>query len=78
VNQVFALPDSPFIYDSDIPFLPGRYSPNAEKRIWTMGGQKQPALTYCLQEADDKLLPKGEYLTRMSEATASLIQTILT
>lgn len=78
VNQVFTLPDSPFIYDSDIPFLPVKYSPNAEKRIWTMGGQKQPALTYWLQEADDKPLPKGEYLTRMAEATASQIQTILT
>ncbi|ELI5411109.1 exodeoxyribonuclease V subunit beta [Vibrio parahaemolyticus] len=78
VNQVFALPDSPFIYDSDIPFLPVKYSPNAEKRIWTMGGQKQPALTYWLQEADDKPLPKGEYLNRMAEATASQIQTILT
>ncbi|HHC7217672.1 exodeoxyribonuclease V subunit beta [Vibrio parahaemolyticus] len=78
VNQVFALPDSPFIYDSDIPFLPVKYSPNAEKRIWTMGGQKQPALTYWLQEANDKPLPKGEYLTRMAEATASQIQTILT
>lgn len=78
VNQVFALPDSPFIYDSDIPFLPVKYSPNAEKRIWTMGGQKQPALTYWLQEAEDKPLPKGEYLTRMAEATASQIQTILT
>lgn len=78
VNQVFALPDSPFIYDSDIPFLPVKYSPNAEKRIWTIGGQKQPALTYWLQEADDKPLPKGEYLTRMAEATASQIQTILT
>lgn len=78
VNQVFALPDSPFIYDSDIPFLPVNYSPNAGKRIWTMGGQKQPALTYWLQEAEEKPLPKGEYLTRMSEATASQIQTILT
>ncbi|MCF7481279.1 exodeoxyribonuclease V subunit beta [Vibrio sp. J1-1] len=78
VNQVFTLPDSPFIYDSDIPFLPVNYSPNAEKRIWTMGGKKQPALTYWLQNADDKPLPKGEYLTRMAEATASQIQTILT
>ncbi|WP_049794668.1 exodeoxyribonuclease V subunit beta [Vibrio sp. EJY3] len=78
VNQVFALPDSPFIYDSDIPFLPVNYSPNAEKRIWTMGGQKQPALTYWLQNAEEKPLPKGEYLTRMAEATASQIRTILT
>ena len=78
VNQVFSLPDSPFIYDSDIPFLPVNYSPNAEKRIWTMGGQKQPALTYWLQDVEEKPLPKGEYLTRMAEATASQIQTILT
>ncbi|WP_039986225.1 exodeoxyribonuclease V subunit beta [Vibrio owensii] len=78
VNQIFALPDSPFIYDSDIPFHPVGYSPSADKRVWTMGGQKQPALTYWLQEAEDKPLPKGEYLTAMAEATASQIQTILT
>lgn len=78
VNQIFSLPDSPFIYDSDIPFHPVDYSPSADKRVWTMGGQKQPALTYWLQEAEDKPLPKGEYLTAMAEATASQIQTILT
>ncbi|HGY9568057.1 TPA: exodeoxyribonuclease V subunit beta [Vibrio harveyi] len=78
VNQIFALPDSPFIYDSDIPFHSVDYSPSADKRVWTMGGQKQPALTYWLQEAEDKPLPKGEYLTTMAEATASQIQTILT
>ncbi|NOH79053.1 exodeoxyribonuclease V subunit beta [Vibrio sp. RE86] len=78
VNQVFELPTSPFIYDQDIPFLPVSHSPNAEKRIWTMGGQKQPALTYWLQEADEKPLPKGEYLKAMSKATADQIQRILT
>ncbi|HGY9593629.1 TPA: exodeoxyribonuclease V subunit beta [Vibrio campbellii] len=78
VNQIFALPDSPFIYDSDIPFHSVDYSPSADKRVWTMGGHKQPALTYWLQEAEDKPLPKGEYLTAMAEATASQIQTILT
>ncbi|MDF2154404.1 exodeoxyribonuclease V subunit beta [Vibrio sp. CAU 1672] len=78
VNQIFELPDSPFIYDSDIPFLPVNSSPGADQRIWTMGGQKQPALTYWLQEAEDKPVPKGEYLTAMAEATASQIQTILT
>ncbi|WP_045466514.1 exodeoxyribonuclease V subunit beta [Vibrio hyugaensis] len=78
VNQIFALPDSPFIYDSDIPFHSVDYSPSADKRVWTMGGQKQTALTYWLQEAEDKPLPKGEYLTVMAEATASQIQTILT
>lgn len=78
VNQVFELPTSPFIYDQDIPFLPVSHSPNAEKRIWTMGGQKQPALTYWLQEAEEKPLPKGEYLKAMSKATADQIQRILT
>lgn len=40
VNQVFALPDSPFIYDSDIPFLPVKYSPNAEKTHLDYGWPK--------------------------------------
>ncbi|RTZ15286.1 exodeoxyribonuclease V subunit beta [Vibrio aquaticus] len=77
VNQVFELPQSPFIYDQDIPFLPVAHSPNAEKRIWTMAGQKQPALTYWLQDADDKPLPKGEYQKAMTKATADQIQQIL-
>ncbi|WP_425666451.1 exodeoxyribonuclease V subunit beta [Vibrio tubiashii] len=78
VNQIFELPSSPFIYDKDIPFLPVDSSPNADKRVWTIGGQKQPALTYWLQDADEKPLPKGEYLEAMSKATADQIQTILT
>ncbi|TFH91386.1 exodeoxyribonuclease V subunit beta [Vibrio ouci] len=78
VNQVFALPTSPFIYDQDIPFHSVNHSPNAEKRIWTIGGQKQPALTYWLQDAEDKPLPKGEYLQAMAKATADQIQQVLT
>lgn len=77
VNQVFATPHSPFIYDQDIPFLPVQHSPKAEQRIWTMADQKQPALTYWLQEADAKPLAKGEYLTAMAQATADQIHTIL-
>ena len=77
VNQVFELPSSPFIYDQDIPFLPVKASPNADKRVWTMAGQTQPALTYWLQDAEDKPLPKGEYLKAMSTATADQIHTIL-
>ncbi len=77
VNQVFDLPDSPFIYDDDIPFHPVSHSPKAQQRIWTMGGQKQPALTYWLQEAEEKPLPKGDYLKAMAKATADQIQEIL-
>lgn len=78
VNQVFERPSSPFVYDQDIPFLPVSYSPSAEQRSWTIASQKQPALTYWLQEADEKPLAKGDYLEAMSKATASQIQTILT
>ncbi|GEM74018.1 exodeoxyribonuclease V subunit beta [Vibrio sagamiensis] len=78
VNQLFERPDSPFIYDSDIPFLPVSSSPNAAQRVWTLDEKKQPALTYWLQPAEDKPLSKGEYLSAMAQATASQIQTILT
>ncbi|GAL11312.1 exodeoxyribonuclease V beta chain [Vibrio astriarenae] len=79
VNQIFELPDSPFIYDSDIPFLPVNYSPSADKRHWTLEGEKQPALIYWQQQPeDDKPLSKGEYLDVMASATASEIQKILT
>ena len=78
VNQVFATPDSPFIYDQDIPFLSVSASPSADKRKWVMNGKTQQAMTFWLQEAEDKPLPKGEYHKAMAEATASEIQTILT
>ncbi|MBW3698001.1 exodeoxyribonuclease V subunit beta [Vibrio sp. T187] len=78
VNQVFATPNSAFIYDQDIPFHSVNASPNAEKREWIMEGHKQPAMTFWLQEAEEKPLPKGEYHAAMAEATASQIQTILT
>jgi len=78
VNQVFELPDSPFIYDADIPFLPVKPNPSATKKEWFIDGQKQPALTFWLQQADDKPVTKGSYLDVMSAATASQIQHILT
>ncbi|HDY7727782.1 TPA: exodeoxyribonuclease V subunit beta [Vibrio vulnificus] len=78
VNQIFQQPDSPFIYDQDIPFLPVNASPKAEQRIWNMAGQKQPVLTYWLQECEEKPVAKGEYQQAMAEATASQIQQILT
>ncbi|MGF1908835.1 exodeoxyribonuclease V subunit beta [Vibrio kasasachensis] len=77
VNQVFSLADSAFIYDQDIPFLPVSASPTAELRTWQLNGNTQPALTYWLQEAEDKPLAKGVYLDAMAQATANQIQTIL-
>jgi len=77
VNQVFETPDSAFIYDQDIPFLPVKASPGADKRQWVINGEKQPAITYWLQDAEEKPLAKGEYHAAMAEATASQIQSIL-
>ncbi|MCK6262538.1 exodeoxyribonuclease V subunit beta [Vibrio sp. ZSDE26] len=78
VNQLFESSSSPFIYDDDIPFLPVNYSPVADKKQWRLNGDVQPAMTYWLQEAEDKPRTKGEYLDEMALATASQIQTILT
>ncbi len=78
VNQVFELPDSPFIYDNDIPFLPVNANPYAAKKEWLLNGEKQPALTYWLQETEGSPLTKGSYFDAMTEATTSQIQSILT
>jgi exodeoxyribonuclease V beta subunit len=77
VNQIFTLPDSPFIYDNDIPFLPVSASPKAAGRAWLLNGEVQPALTYWAMAADAPVT-KGAYLDTMAAATASQIQTILT
>lgn len=77
VNQVFEMPSSPFVYDDDIPFLPVKSSPNADKRQWMIDGQRQPAMTYWLQEAEEKPLAKGEYHQAMAQACADEIHHIL-
>ncbi|MCG9683400.1 exodeoxyribonuclease V subunit beta [Vibrio sp. Isolate23] len=77
VNQMFQTPDSPFIYDEDIPFVPVNSSPNADKRRWMIDGQPQPAMTYWLQEAEEKPLAKGDYHQAMSQACANKIHHIL-
>ncbi|NOI56361.1 exodeoxyribonuclease V subunit beta [Vibrio coralliilyticus] len=77
VNQVFETPSSPFVYDDDIPFLPVKSSPNADKRQWMIDGQRQPAMTYWLQEAEEKPLAKGEYHQAMAQACADEIRRIL-
>ena len=77
VNQVFETPSSPFVYDDDIPFLSVKSSPNADKRQWMIDGQRQPAMTYWLQEAEEKPLAKGEYHQAMAQACADEIRRIL-
>ena len=76
VNAVFSVSRSPFMYDSDIPFLPVSPRPGAEKLSWKMDGNKQNALNFWLQEAD-KPVPKKDYHSAMAEATACQIENLL-
>ncbi|MGF1688891.1 exodeoxyribonuclease V subunit beta [Photobacterium japonica] len=79
VNTIFAEPDSPFIYDQDITFLSVNHSPKAAERHWFLDQERQPALTFWLQEAEPgKPVTKGSYQEAMATATAAQIQHILT
>ena len=77
VNTIFQYPQRPFIYDRDITFLPVKHSPKAAGRSWQLAGEKQPALSFWRQEADEPV-KKGEYCKVMAAATAAEIQKILT
>ena len=77
VNAIFRQPQRPFIYDSDITFLPVKHSPKAASRSWQLAGAKQPALSFWRQEADEPV-KKGDYHKVMAAATAAEIQKILT
>ncbi|MDG3087355.1 exodeoxyribonuclease V subunit beta [Vibrio hannami] len=76
VNQIFEFSDSPFLYDSDIPFLPVTYSPGADKREWKLKGETQPAVSFWSLDSDEPL-PKSDYLEAMSESTANQIHSML-
>ncbi|CAH7345479.1 exodeoxyribonuclease V subunit RecB [Vibrio chagasii] len=77
VNTLFSLSDSPFIYDKDIPYTPAVANSKVGTRQWMHNGVSQSALTIWHQESLETVT-KGDYQTRMSEATASKIQEILT
>lgn len=78
VNRIFEQANSPFIYDSDIPFYPVQSRPGADKSVWKLAGEIQPALTYWQMENEGSPVTKGDYQSAMAKATASQIQTILT
>ncbi|MGR5150014.1 exodeoxyribonuclease V subunit beta [Photobacterium alginatilyticum] len=77
VNRIFQQPQRPFIYDQDITFLPVKHSPKAADRSWQLAGEKQPALSFWRQDADEPV-KKGDYNRVMAAATAAEIQKILT
>ncbi|WED21246.1 exodeoxyribonuclease V subunit beta [Vibrio sp. JC009] len=76
VNEIFKFSDSPFLYDSDIPFLPVTHSPDAGKRHWVLNRKKQSALTFWIEDSEDPV-SKGDYLDSMSQATANQIHAML-
>jgi exodeoxyribonuclease V beta subunit len=76
-NGLFEFGKKPFIYDSDIPFLPVNASPHAHQRGWTLNQEKQSALNYWIVPDQDKPVPNSEYKQRMADATAAQIQSIL-
>ncbi|CCN72942.1 exodeoxyribonuclease V subunit beta [Vibrio nigripulchritudo] len=79
VNRLFEFCDAPFLYDDDIPFRPVKFSPKAQSSHWVLHGNQQKAVTFWLHEDEaGKPVTKGDYLSVMSEATASQIQTVLT
>lgn len=61
VNTIFATPDRPFIYDSDIPFAAVNHSPKATERGWILDGVDQKALTFWFaqEEAPTAPISKG-------------------
>ncbi|SIO93142.1 exodeoxyribonuclease V subunit beta [Vibrio spartinae] len=79
VNRLFASSDSPFLHDSDIPFIQVAAPPEAQQRQWQLHQQVQPAMTYWWPDdiAPDSVMTKGEYEQVMANATAAQIQTIL-
>ncbi|WP_375753015.1 exodeoxyribonuclease V subunit beta [Vibrio sp. HN007] len=76
VNQIFKFSESPFLYDSDIPFIPVSHSPGADKRQWFLKGASQSALSFWSLDSDEPVA-KSDYLEEMSESTANQIQTML-
>jgi exodeoxyribonuclease V beta subunit len=77
VNQIFNRAKAPFIYDNAIPFYPVNPSPGAESKRWLLDDVVQPAIGYWLDPSDTPVT-KSVYQKRMTEATVSQIQTILT
>ena len=74
VNALFANCPNPFIYDSDIPFLPVGAGTKADKTPLTVAGAEQPALQ--LWQSDD-LLTRNDYRSRFACATAQEIEQLL-
>ncbi|MGY0217328.1 exodeoxyribonuclease V subunit beta [Endozoicomonadaceae bacterium StTr2] len=77
VNHLFTTAASPFIYDSDIPFLAVDSAPGADTKYLTLDDQPLPAMQFWLQPSEIAV-GKGEYEDTMALATANEINRLLT
>ena len=77
VNRLFQSTDSPFIYDSDIPFEPVSPSPVADSMEACLQGNKLPALSLMQIDPDIGVSKDSEYLDLMTQATANQIADLL-
>ncbi|CAM3505963.1 exodeoxyribonuclease V subunit beta [Parendozoicomonas haliclonae] len=78
VNHLFAQAQSPFIYNSDIPFQPVGYSDKASLRGLFVDGERQTAMQLWYTSNGDGNIGKGDYEAAMAEATAEEINRLLT
>ena len=76
VNHLFEQAPSPFIYDSDIPFISVDSAPKAETKGLKLNGIAQPAMQFWLEPATETI-SKGEYEETMVAATANTIHRLL-
>lgn len=78
VNGIFSFDERPFLYDADIPFLPVKSSPNADKMHWTVNGKTQPAIGLWLYQPDiSQPVAAQDYNQHMAQHTAYQIHHIL-
>ncbi|WP_105903223.1 exodeoxyribonuclease V subunit beta [Vibrio gangliei] len=79
VNGIFKFDKRPFLYDSDIPFLPVAASPNAENMHWVVNGETQPAIgLWYYQDNPAEPVSVTDYNQTMARQTACQIHHILT
>jgi exodeoxyribonuclease V beta subunit len=75
VNRLFERHNAPFIYDSDIPFVPVRAAGHADKRPLTLQGEPVPALT--LWHRPGEPIAKAAYLQHFAASCASQVVSLL-
>ncbi|MBL0636922.1 exodeoxyribonuclease V subunit beta [Aeromonas dhakensis] len=75
VNGLFERAKDPFIYESDIPFLP--VEAQGKSKALLLEGETAPVL-HCWQLTGQPTFNRGDYQSKMSRATAAEIHRLLT